>query len=334
MLSNPSYFILQWNITSLCEYSCKYCYMRANFTASEEVNINKTLKQILEFRQNFNNFYINITGGNPLLHPEFEHIINELSKYKINIRVLGNPVTEIHQLERMKRVAKLIDYYQISIDGEYGNIVNRLSNDIEQRWITITNLHKIGIKTCVMLTLTDDNVDEVIPILENCVQKGVSMFAFSRVVRGMQNKNICKNDFLTQNYQEILNKIFYYLVENDIDIFSFKDSLWSLFLYERGMFNINSSDEILGCGAGFYTLCLMPNGNIQPCSRLPIIIGNIENDTLLSIWETNPVLLELRNFSNYENCLSCELLTACRGCRAIAYAESKTLFAKDPACWL
>lgn len=333
MLSSHQDFVLQWNITSLCEYSCIYCYMKTNFASNTQLDADFVLKQIIEFRRNFTNFHINITGGNPLLHQKFEHLVCELYRNNIHIRVLGNPLIKGRDKAIIKRIARYLDYYQISIDGDLGNTLNRGSRDIEQRWDTIDYLQELGIRTCVMFTLTDNNAEEIISVLDACIKKNVSTFTFSRVVRDGAIKNICSNKYSMLNYKGILQQVFEYLVEKDIDIFSFKDTLWTLFLYEKGLYNINDS-SILGCGAGINTMCIMPSGIVQPCSRLPLSIGNIQDETLLDIWNTSPLLQTLRNFSKYEKCGNCSLVSVCRGCRAISYAEFHDILTRDPYCWM
>jgi len=34
-----------------------------------------------------------------------------------------------------------------------------------------------------------------------------------------------------------------------------------------------------------------------------------------------------------QKCRECELLTNCRGCRAVAYAASGDFMGEDPQCW-
>jgi len=95
-----------------------------------------------------------------------------------------------------------------------------------------------------------------------------------------------------------------------------------------------------GCAAGVSGLTILPDGTITPCRRMPVPIGNVKTDSLREIWATSETLLALRDKSRYQDrCGSCSKWSACRGCRAIAYAYSQSqgkdsCLAEDPQCFL
>jgi radical SAM protein with 4Fe4S-binding SPASM domain len=87
-------------------------------------------------------------------------------------------------------------------------------------------------------------------------------------------------------------------------------------------------------------LTILPNGNVTPCRRLPLSLGNVRRHSLRRIWATSPVLEALRDRSRYKGkCGACTRWARCRGCRAIAYAFSRSrgeadFLADDPQCFL
>lgn len=95
-----------------------------------------------------------------------------------------------------------------------------------------------------------------------------------------------------------------------------------------------------GCSAGVAGLTILPNGNVTPCRRLPLSLGNVCKDSLREIWAASPILEALRDRSRYKGkCGTCKRWAACRGCRAIAYAWSRSrgeddYLADDPQCFL
>jgi radical SAM protein with 4Fe4S-binding SPASM domain len=95
-----------------------------------------------------------------------------------------------------------------------------------------------------------------------------------------------------------------------------------------------------GCAAGISGLTILPDGTVTPCRRLPVPIGNVKKDSLREIWATSDVLQGLRDKSRYTGkCGECSKWSACRGCRAIAFAFSKSngnasYLAEDPQCFL
>jgi radical SAM protein with 4Fe4S-binding SPASM domain len=88
-----------------------------------------------------------------------------------------------------------------------------------------------------------------------------------------------------------------------------------------------------GCGGGRLYCALEPNGDLEPCVFIPIILGNLRKDSLLDIWHHHPALLQMRDRKEFKgNCGVCENRNICGGCRARAYGYFHDLQAPDPGC--
>ena len=80
-------------------------------------------------------------------------------------------------------------------------------------------------------------------------------------------------------------------------------------------------------------LCIMPEGNVFPCRRFPISIGNLLEAPLKKIWEESDLLEELRKKENLKGkCGRCEMRD-CRGCRSLTLALTGDYHEEDPHCW-
>lgn len=89
------------------------------------------------------------------------------------------------------------------------------------------------------------------------------------------------------------------------------------------------------CGAGETLITVLPNGDICPCRRMPIIVGNIKQSTLLEVYLDSPVLRSLRNKETIsKGCEDCTYFDRCRGgLRCLSYALTGSPFNADPGCW-
>ena len=69
-------FILQWHLSEICNLKCKHCYIERNPYKNEEdfISIEK-IKQALIFVKGTKLNSIYLTGGEPLMHPEFNQIL-------------------------------------------------------------------------------------------------------------------------------------------------------------------------------------------------------------------------------------------------------------------
>ena len=94
------------------------------------------------------------------------------------------------------------------------------------------------------------------------------------------------------------------------------------------------NEEGASCSAGGSTLTILPNGDVLPCRRLPIKLGNVFQDGIFKIWYTSEVLWKLRNINELNSkCRRCEHLDNCKGCRAMAYAVTGDYMGEDVLCW-
>ena len=116
------YFAVQWHITEACDQRCKHCYIyalgsHAKFTEMPLKDMRVVLDNIKEFCKKANRLpYLYITGGDPMLHPDFWTLMEILKSEKIRFAILGNP---FHLTDKVCRRLKDCGCYkyQLSLDG-------------------------------------------------------------------------------------------------------------------------------------------------------------------------------------------------------------------------
>ncbi|MDE7345122.1 MAG: SPASM domain-containing protein, partial [Muribaculaceae bacterium] len=119
-------------------------------------------------------------------------------------------------------------------------------------------------------------------------------------------------------------------------IFNLKDHLWTLFLYEKGLFKIPEDSEpdaiYDGCHCGDCHFTIQPNGNVMACRRFESVVGNLFKKPIHELWEGSEMDY-YRQYDKFEKCSKCELLRFCRGCPAVAYGYHRSFYSPDPQCW-
>jgi radical SAM protein with 4Fe4S-binding SPASM domain len=90
------------------------------------------------------------------------------------------------------------------------------------------------------------------------------------------------------------------------------------------------------CTAGDTLISIQPNGDVYPCRRLPIRIGNVFETPLAVLYRDSSVLRSLRDPGRTcRGCESCPHETRCRGgLRCLSFASTSDPFRADPGCWL
>ena len=76
-----------WSITGRCNYRCKHCSMSAPQGKYGELSHDATMDVIQQFSE-CGIFSVNLSGGEPLIRPDFMEIVAELSRMGITIKRL------------------------------------------------------------------------------------------------------------------------------------------------------------------------------------------------------------------------------------------------------
>jgi radical SAM protein with 4Fe4S-binding SPASM domain len=93
------------------------------------------------------------------------------------------------------------------------------------------------------------------------------------------------------------------------------------------------ADFIGGCGAGRFYCAISPEGYVQPCVFMPLVVGDLNKEKIEDIWLDSQVLRDLRDRENLKGrCSRCEFKFVCGGCRARAYAYHDDYLMSDPGC--
>ncbi len=334
------YFAFQWHITDSCDQRCEHCYI---FSEGHPHLIEMSLdraKQVIEqcvtMCHKINRLpYFYITGGDPILHRDFWEILAMVKERDIPFTILGNPfhITD----EVCKRLKKYgCQKYQLSIDGmrdTHDSIRKPGSFDSTVEKIDV--LRRNGIRVAVMSTVSGTNIKEFPDIIDLVVDKKVDVFAFGRYCPTSGEKS---THITPEEYKYFLDNIWKKFDEHKDSgtIFNLKDHLWTLFLYEKGLFKIpadSNPDAIYdGCHCGDCHFTIQPNGNVMACRRFESVVGNLFRKPIDEIWNGEEMQY-FRQYEKFEKCSKCELLRFCRGCPAVAYGYHRSFYAPDPQCW-
>ena len=109
-----------------------------------------------------------------------------------------------------------------------------------------------------------------------------------------------------------------------------KENLINLIRQENGS-EIFGGCTGYGCGAAFNFVALLSDGEVHACRKFPSLIGKINKDRLVDIYQSERAQKYRRGS---DACLDCSLNIVCRGCLAVADSMGLDVFReKDPYCF-
>lgn len=334
------YFAFQWHITDSCDQRCQHCYIFAEgHPRLVEMSLERAALVIEQAKEMCRRMgrrpYFYITGGDPILHRRFWDIAAMLKAEEIPFTILGNPFHVTDEVCRRLREMGC-EKYQLSIDGlrETHDAI-RKPGSFDTTLEKIDVLRRNGIRVAVMTTVSGTNIDEIPAIIDLVVERKVDVFAFGRYCPTSEEKS---THITPEEYREFLDRIWHKFEEHkDADtVFNLKDHLWTLYLYEKGLFTIpedSDADAIYdGCHCGDCHFTILPTGAVMACRRFDSVVGNMLRTPLHELWECEK-MEAYRHYERFEKCSGCELLRFCRGCPAVAYGYHRNFYAPDPQCW-
>ena len=337
------YFAFQWHITDECDQRCKHCYIFSEDnckkldTMSWE-QMQETFYNCLDFCQMYNRLpYFYITGGDPILHPDFWKLLALLKEHDIPFTILGNPFHLTDEVcQKMKKYG--CQKYQLSLDGmRETHDWFRKPGSFDCTLEKISCIKNAGIGSVIMTTVSGTNIREIPDIIDTVVEAGVDVFAFARYCPTSEEKD---TNMTPQEYRELLDtcyqKFQQYETAGCTTYFNKKDHLWTLYEYEKGIFKIpeDAQDGMIygGCNCGNCHMTILPTGDIYACRRVQNSkVGNVFTDRIADVWICQ--MEQYRDYSKFEKCSKCELLSYCRGCPAVASGKDGNFYASDPQCW-
>lgn len=335
------YFSFQWHITEACDQRCKHCYIyalgsHAKFKMMTVSDMRKVLDNIKTFgRKADRKPYLYITGGDPILYPQFWTLVGLLKERDIPFTILGNPFHLNDDVcKRLKDCG--CHQYQLSLDGlEATHDRIRRPGSFKETLDVIPVLQRNGIPVAIMTTVSRWNYKEVPPLIDVVVAHHADVFAFARYCPDLKSRETCCSPVEYKWMMEACWKKFQQYKDSDT-YFSLKDHLWTLFKYERGLFDPKAypDDEIVydGCNCGNGHFTILSDGACYACRRMESKVGNALTDDLYDLF-TGSEMDKYRVYENFEKCGKCELLRFCRGCPAVAAGYHGSMYAPDPECW-
>lgn len=318
-------FTLQWHLTQECDLHCRHCYDRSSRNSFPVMRAIALLDELRVFcRSRFIRGQVSLSGGNPLLYPHFIQLYQAAAERDLMIAILGNAADK-DIIEKIVAIQMPV-YYQVSLEGmESHNDTIRGAGNYRRTIEFLRMLTGLGVPNMVMLTLTRQNMDQVIPLAEEL--EGITGgLTFNRLA--LFGEGAALELPTPEDYRTFLDK--YVRALDDYSVLSLKDSLLNT-IFERDHSRLFGGCAGYGCGAAFNFISILSDGEVHACRKFPSLIGNILTDSLEDIYESN---VAGRYRSGCSACAGCRLNAVCRGCPAVTASLGLDPFTeKDPFCF-
>lgn len=334
---------IQVEITGRCNMNCKHC--RASHQLKRDMPLEQILK-IIEFARMFSPNYkeIVLSGGEPLLHSEFDDVLTAVrgngGEY-VTLTTNGTFLRERH-INLIKKLSFSRFVLSISLDDldQEKHDAFRCSTGAFDSAVKALRLaagaNDDAIVPSMRSTIRPNQIDEMESMVRFAVDLGCKRVSFSAIHpagRAIDRIDLWmtweqKKDFLEEVYR--LKNIF-----PDVNVTT-NDPLKCIL---RGVSDLGREDELVfdGCGAAAITFNVNSDGTMTPCALLNIPMMNTFSmtiDEMIEEYKKNRIVKEMLGMNLSGKCGSCGLKYQCGGCRARAHIQNGDYLAEDPHCFL
>jgi radical SAM protein with 4Fe4S-binding SPASM domain len=341
-------YVISWNLTYRCNLACEHCYLDAGgkpavdtpaFADRSELDTAACLKVVDEIAAFAPDGLLILTGGEPLLRRDIVEIIRYAAARELWVVVGTNGVkiTEnlaaILQREGVRGLSLSLDALDETRHDAFRRVTGAFRNTVEGARI----LARAGLPFIVQTTVGSHNVRELEAIADFAYgELGARVWNLYFLVPTGRGAHV--SDLADAEYDRVLGELAVIqkkfagkmlvnakCAPHYVRILQAEDP--------QSPFLKGYADGAGGCPAGTHYMGIRPNGDVTPCPYLPEFGGNLQRESLGTIWRTSEVFVRLRDRKALGGrCGACELNASCGGCRARAYGMTGDSMAEDGLC--
>jgi radical SAM protein with 4Fe4S-binding SPASM domain len=341
-------FMVSYSITTKCNLKCKHCYSESvDQSAPDELSTEEAFRLVDDLSRWGIGLLI-IDGGEPLCREDLLDIVRYASSKGIRTTI-GSNATLIDDEMAKKLLEAGVMAVAISVDGVDAathDSFRGVSGAFEQTLKGIEACRNAELPFQLNMVIRKDNFSQLADMLHLALGLGANAAEVFDLVAAGRAKHECQELVLSlKERQQVMEQLAEAQEDYPIIIRVPGCPMYPLLLQQKQIQPRHFPKEMLrrvpyygrGCAAGMpmgYVMVLS-NGEVNPCMLLQVNLGNIREQSLISIWEKSPILAQLRQRNLLKGeCQDCQYKLTCSGCRGRAYEETGDIMATDPGCWI
>lgn len=340
----PRGLLLQWHLTNRCNLRCSHCYQESY--GGNELTFDELVGTLGQYEAMLTDWraqaggharvrgHITVTGGEPFVRKDFVPFLERLAAAQrdYSFAILSNgSLIDTAMARQLKRLQPR--FVQVSLEGtEPTHDRIRGAGDFQRTVAAIKRLVRFRVPTMISFTAHRTNYREFPEVARLGVRLGVAKVWSDRLIpamaRGVMTAMECLDTVETQEFFALMAA-----ARREAQRRWFSNTEVAM---HRALQFLVEPGTPYHCTAGDSLITIMPDGEVYPCRRMPISVGNVRATSLAGIYQGSPLLRKLRDPTSVSaGCESCDHATRCRGgLKCLSYAVTGDPFQRDPGCWL
>lgn len=339
----PRNILLQWHVTERCNGRCVHCY-QDGFSGDSDLDfaaLNGILDQFRDLLDECDRVngkggtraHVTVTGGEPFMREDLLDLLDLLAAHRerFSLAILTNGTLIDARLARYLGFLRP-RFVQVSMEGgmETHDRI-RGSGNADRVIAGVRHLVRNHVPTIISFTAHRENFREFPEVATMARELGAHMVWADRFVPMGQGEAMNGLVLSTAETEEFVR-----LVSATRRTGRSAARRRTEVACRRALQFLHSNEQPYACTAGSTLLTVMSNGDLVPCRRMPIVIGNLLDSRLCDLyWQDDHLRAMRRHDRPIAGCQSCRHGERCRGgLRCLSYAVYGDSSRADPGCWL
>ena len=302
-----------FEITARCNLACKMCYIRREDSIAV-VEREKSARDWIDLgaqAAKAGTLFLLITGGEPLIRPDFKEIYESLNKMGFIITLYTNAtlINEAFISWISKIPPNKIEVTLYGASPEVYKLVTGSSKAFQKTLNGIDLLIRAGIKVALRTTIIHDNVEDIEAMDVIAKERSLDINHVFSLVKPVRGALSCI-DGVRLSPAEV--------VEMNAKDNSLSDDCETVYKYPTK--KVNVSKKPMFCAAGKCSYWITWDGKLLPCAMMNSPYSEPFSSNFISAWEE--LKESIINITSPKECSSCELYDYCSVCPAKLQAET------------
>ena len=313
---HPTPFSVHFDLTSKCTEKCVHCYVPRN----RDFFIDKAkCFEVMDQVKALGGLSITLSGGECMLHPDFDEILRYARKCDFVINILTNLTLCTEARAQLLKVMN-VSFVQVSLYSmvpQVHDAITQLPGSFARTKAAIERLHALNVPLQISCPTMQGNYKGYQAVLDYAARlriKGYTDFIM-----------MARSDHTTDN---LANRLTVGQTEEVIRTIAEHDPEYNHMLREYDNVKVATPEERAEeplCGVGTDSICLNADGNYYPCSGFQDYpLGNCYEQTLEEVWTKSPQVLYLRGLRGKDipQCIHCPDRNYCSTCLVRNFNET------------
>jgi SynChlorMet cassette radical SAM/SPASM protein ScmF len=291
-----SYYVY---LTGGCNLACRHCWISPTFQRNGGTggHLDYQLFELaIEEGLPLGLSNVKLTGGEPLLHPDFTRIVDLLKEKNLGLTIETNGTLLTESLAHYLKEKSTLNFISVSLDGanpETHDTFRGVKGSFEKTCQGIRYLANLGFRPQVIMSIHAGNVSEIDALVHLAENLGVASIKFNVIQPSGRGELMTERGQVLDIWQLVdLGKQIEENLQKQTSLLLHYD--WPMAFRSLRRLLKTSSDA---CGI-FRILGILSTGHLAMCgvgTQVPeLCYGLLGEDPISEVWFSNPMLVELR----------------------------------------